>query len=53
MGKLNKKPSANTNASFEEASVDWAQLIANFENQSVDHAIEAIMKKVMLIRFRY
>ena len=51
MGKLNKKPSSNTSTSFEETSVDWSQLIAHFENQSVDHAIESIMKKVRLIYF--
>ena len=51
MGKLNKKPSSNTSTSFEETSVDWSELIAHFENQSVDHAIESIMKKVRLIYF--
>jgi len=49
MGKFNKK---TINIPIDqEKSVDWSQLIAEFENSSVEQAIENIMLKVILIFF--
>ena len=48
MGKFNKKSSIGNGVSNEESSIDWSQLISHFENQSVDQAIENIMKKVKI-----
>ena len=49
MGKFNKK---TINIPIDqEKSVDWSQLIADFENSSVEQAIENIMLKVILIFF--
>lgn len=50
MGKFNKK---TINIPIDqEKSVDWSQLIADFENSSVEQAIENIMLKVILTFFQ-
>ena len=50
MGKFNKK-TINIPIDQEIVDVDWSQLIADFENSSVEQAIENIMLKVILIFF--
>ena len=45
MGKFNKK-TRNAMLNEEETTVDWSQLISDFENSSIEKAIENIMLKV-------